>query len=133
MYRRHDEVPVFESREAVIKAEHYNHAQLALNRLGEDLRMELPGLRTLELIVQRDAWIVIDRAFNDIPIVAWSDFVARGRESLSEPIRCRVRLYHANAGIILLRVLDSMDQLLGERLKREDGQDDDVLPFAPRE
>ena len=112
MYTRHDEVPVFEYRSCQMDAAIYNHVQLALKRIGEALRLSIPGLKTLELILQDDAWIVVDRAFNDVPIVAWADFDTHARCALHEPVPCRIRLFHANGGMVLKRVLEAMDAQL---------------------
>ena len=73
MYRRLDEVPVFEYRDGEIPANHYNHVQVALKRLGADLRFPIPRLRHLDLILQKDAWIIVDRVLNDVPVVASGD------------------------------------------------------------
>jgi len=132
MYTRHDEVPVFEYRDGVLDAIYYNHVQIALNRLGESLRMSIPRLKTLDLILQRDAWIIVDRAFNDIPIAAWTNFDLARREGLHSPVHCQIRLFHANGGMILRRVLEAMEMLLGEQL---DGDDDShaVIDFPRKE
>jgi len=130
MYTRHEEVPVYEIRDGQIDANHYNHVQVALNRLGESLRLSLPRLKTLELILQRDAWVVVDRAFNDVPVLAWSDFKTGHRAALHEPIACRIRLYHASADVIMQRIPEAMELLLGEQLENlspEDGVQ--VIPF----
>lgn len=116
MYRRHDETPFLVERIAAMEALYFNRARLALRRLNDQLRLSIPGLKTLDLIVQPAAWIVVDRAFNDIPVIAWSDFDTAGRDTLHRPIPCRLRLYHAHADIILERVLQAMDNLLGQRL-----------------
>ncbi|MEN8131402.1 MAG: hypothetical protein ABFS45_14670 [Pseudomonadota bacterium] len=123
MYTRHLEVPVYENRKGELEASYYNHVHVALNRLGESLRLELPGLKTLDLILQRDAWIVVDRAFNDIPVVAWTEFETEHRASLHAPISCIIRLYHANAEIILNRVIEAMEMMLGEQLEEMVGSD----------
>ncbi len=116
MYRRLDEVPVFEYRDGEIPANHYNHVQLALKRLGEDLRFPIPKLKHLDLILQKDAWIIVDRVLNDVPVAAWTDFQTEHRASLHEPIKCRIRLYHAHGAIILQRTLEAMELILGEKL-----------------
>ncbi len=116
MYQRHDEVPFLVERITAMEALYFNRAKLALNRLNSQLRLPIPGLKTLDLIVQENAWIVVDRAFNDVPVIAWSDFDADTRDTLHQPIRCRLRLYHAHASIILGRVLKAMDELLDQRL-----------------
>jgi len=130
MYTRHEDVPLYEVCDGRLDANHYNHVQIALNHLGESLRLALPRLRSLELILQRDAWIVVDSALGDVPVIAWSDFETGHRTALHEPVACRIRLYHASADILLERVLEAMELLLGEQLENlspEDGVQ--VIPF----
>lgn len=112
MYSRHDEVPVYAYRESQLDAAFYNHVQLAHKRIGKELRLTIPGLKTLDLILQHDAWIIVDRAFNDVPVVAWVDFKVSTRSNLHEPISCSIRLYHANGMMVMRRVLESMDKQL---------------------
>ena len=132
MYTRHDEVPVYEYRDGVIDAIYYNHVQLALKRLGESLRMSIPRLKTLDLILQRDAWVIVDRAFNDVPVAAWTNFDTERRDALHSPVHCQIRLYHTNGGIILKRVLEAMEMLLGEQLGDGEG-DHRVIDFPRKE
>lgn len=132
MYTRHDEVPVYTYRDGVVDALYYNHVQVALNRLGESLRMTLPKMKTLDLILQRDAWIIVDRAFNDLPVAAWTNFDKERREGLHSPVHCQIRLFHANAGMLLKRVLEAMEMLLGEQLELEDDSHE-VLDFPRKE
>lgn len=132
MYTRHDEVPVYEYRDGVLDAGYYNHVQVALNRLGESLRFSIPKLKTLDLILQRDAWIIVDRAFNDVPIAAWTNFDTERRGALHAPVHCQIRLFHANAGIILRRVLEAMEMLLGELLA-EGSNTHRVIDFPRKE
>jgi hypothetical protein len=130
MYTRLDEVPVLEYRDAQIGAHRYNRVQIALKRLGEPLRWQIPKLKHLDLIIEREAWIVVDRVLNDVPVVAWTDFQAEHRENLHEPVKCRVRYYHAHAGMILERTLKSMETLLGDELNKLAPTDHTpVLPF----
>jgi hypothetical protein len=117
MRSRLDDLPVFETRQVHIPAEEYNLVQIALNRLGNPLRIELPRLRTLDLLLEKDAWIVVDRSLNDIPVVAWIDFIVAHRENLHEPVACERRTYHTHALIIVDKVIEAMHQILGERLK----------------
>ncbi len=131
-YTRHVEVPVYEQREGLLNATFYNHVQVALNRLGGPLRMAIPGLRTLDLILQRDAWIVVDRALNDLPVAAWSHFHRAESSALHVPVECRIRLYHANAGMILQRVLEQMEGKLTEALQSENGKHS-VISFHKRD
>lgn len=120
-YTRHDEVPVYEERDGSLDANFYNHVQVALKRLGKGLRLSIPGLRSLQLILQHDAWILVDSALNDLPVAAWSDFRRTESSALHLPVLCRIRLYHAYAGMLLERVLDQMDGELCEALQKSSG------------
>ncbi|OOZ39256.1 hypothetical protein BOW53_12415 [Solemya pervernicosa gill symbiont] len=131
MYTRHNEVPVYATRDGEINALHYSTVQTAFKRLGEEIRLSIPKLKTLDLILQRDAWIVVDRAFNDIPVVAWTDFETR-REAIHLPVKCQLRYFHANAVMIRNRVLEAMEMLLGEQLEEENGSHD-VIDFPDKE
>jgi hypothetical protein len=132
MYTRHDEVPVYEYRDGVIDATHYNTVQTAFKRLGDEIRLSIPKLKTLDLILQYDAWIVVDHAFNDVPIAAWTNFDIERRDALHTPVHCQLRLYHANGGIIIKRVLEAMELLLGERLNELETSHQ-VINFPERE
>ena len=114
MYTRHLEVPVYSSFEGSVHAIHYNHVVATLKRTHNDVRLAIPRLRTLDLILQPDAWILVDRSLNDIPVVAWSDFDTASRDNLHQPVSCQVRLFHAHGNIVMERVLEAMELLLGE-------------------
>lgn len=126
-YTRHDELPVYERRAAQLSASHYNTVRVAFRRLGAPLRLPLPGLKHLDLILQEDAWIIVDRAHNDMAVAAWCELEDAGRSDLSAPVACRVRLFHAHAGLILTRALALMDDLLRETLSPVEAGD--VIPL----
>jgi hypothetical protein len=136
MYTRHDEVPVLARWQGKVEAEHYNRVVHALKRLGPSLRIKLPGLKTLELILQEEAWIVVDSAFNDVPVVAWTGFQSEQRAGLQQPVVCELRYFHAHAAIILKQVLalmdERLDQLLAAGLEKGDGSHL-VIDFPARE
>lgn len=129
MYTRHDDVPVFESCSGSIEANTYNQVRLALTRLQPELRLSLPGLKHLDLILQDDAWVIVDRLLNDVPVVAWSHFDIQHRTGLHMPVACRVRLYHANADAILHMALAVMQDILHERLHPHGNHK--VVPLPP--
>lgn len=130
MSSRLDDIPVFERRDTTLDANLYNLALIALKRLGHDLRFPLPKLRTLELIIEKDAWIIIDNSLNDIPVAAWLEFRREHHDVIQEPIHCELRLYHKDAGIILDRVLEAMGLLLGEQLAElHPEEESDIIPF----
>ena len=110
-----DDIPVYESIQSSVSAEHFNLVQIALKRLGNPIRLELPKMRTLDFLLDEETWIIIDRSLNDIPVMAWLDFETKDR-GLHEPLKCMLNLYHAHANIIHPRVIEAMTLLLGEQL-----------------
>lgn len=128
MYTRLHDIPILELRDTRIDALYFNHVQVAHKKLGSSIRYRIPELKHLDLILEPDAWIIVDRVLNDIAVAAWTDFESRGRTSLHEPISCKLRLYHANANMILKRTLDAMEMMLGEQLMNNDN-DVRVVPF----
>jgi hypothetical protein len=136
MYTRLKDIPVFEFRDTQLDAGHFNHVQVALKKLGDSIRFPIPKLKHLDLILEKEAWIIVDHVLNDIPVAAWTDFQAEHRDNLHQPIKCRLQLYHANADLILARTLDAMELLLGEQLAELAPDTSDasasVLPFRER-
>ena len=130
MYTRHNEVQPFKSTSSEINAVFYNHVQTGLKRINKQLRYKIPTLKHLYLILQQDAWIVVDAVLNDMPILAWTNFQTEHRETLHEPIKCEVDYFHFAANKILDKTLEAMELLLGEELDNELSEDaSDILPF----
>ncbi len=130
MYTRHEEVPQYDSQDSKIDAMYYNHVQTALKRLGQQIRLEIPKLKHLDLILQKDAWIIVDVLLNDLPVAAWSDFQTEGRGSLHKPVPCKIRFYHYAARMVLNRTLEAMELVLGEQLSELSvDAEPKVLPF----
>lgn len=123
MSRRLDDIPIYELIESSIAAADYNLVQIALNRLGgrlgDPIEIPLTGLRRLELILDRDAWIVVDHDMNDIPILAWTDFQVEGRDALHESVPCQLKTYHMHASVILERVTEFMEKELAARISEQ--------------
>ena len=128
MYTRHNEIPVLSAWPDQVAALHYNIVQRALKRMPPGIRLQLPGLKTLDLILQADAWIIVDRAFNDLPVAAWVDIKPEEDRGLHEPVPCQLRYFHGHAGMIIKRVLELMDELLEDRLNDGD-ETHQVLSF----
>ena len=63
-----DDIPVYETCEGSLEAVHFNRVQIALKHLNKSIRLEIPKLRTLDLILEYDAWTIVDRSLNDMPI-----------------------------------------------------------------
>ncbi len=130
LYTRHDEVPILSKRQASVKANYYNHVQIALKKLGPKIRFRIPKLKHLDLILQKDAWIVVDIVLNDMPIIAWTEFNTEHRENLHEPIQCELRTWHVAAAMVRDRTLEAMEVMLGEALGDDLTLDKNVLPFS---
>ncbi len=132
MYNRHNEVPTLSIWPDTITAAHYNIVHRALIHRPQGIRLELPGLKTLALILQPDAWIIVDRAFNDIPVAAWANIKADRDRALSDPVACELRYFHGHAGMVTKQVLELMDELLSEQLKEGDDTHQ-VIAFPQKE
>ena len=133
-YTRHNEVLILDKRPDNVDAHYFNVAQTALKRIGEQIRFKIPTLNHLDLILQEDAWIVVDRVLNDMPVVAWTDFQTQGRDNLHEAVPCEVRLYHFAARMILKTTLDAMENILAHSLaEQHDDTDAMVLPLRKDE
>lgn len=100
-----------------IEAVCYNHARLAMLRLGKPLRVDLPDHRGLEIILDNENWLCVDSTRDDQPIMMWCDFDTIDRNSaLHEDVPCVLHLYHAHAGLIMGTALDALHQVLTEKL-----------------
>lgn len=129
-YTRHDEVPQLSSRAGKVDAAYYNHVHTALKRIGNQIRLKIPRLKHLDLILQKDAWIIVDTVLNDFPVAAWTRFETEGRDSLHEPIPCEILFFHYAASMILNSTLKTMDTLLVDALNEQvANHSHDVLPF----
>lgn len=120
MYTRHNELPVLSSWSDKVEARHYNIVLRALKRVGPDIRLTLPGLKTLDLILQSDAWIIVDRAFNDIPVAAWVNFSPKENRGIHEAVPCKLLFFHGHASMIIENALNLMDTLLEQQLNDGD-------------
>ena len=132
MYRRQHEVPIYERLDATVEALHFGSVQTALRRKGPEIRLTIPSLHYLDLILQADAWIIVDRSLSDLPVSAWTQFATQGRSELHTPVACQLWHFHFNAPLISNRVLEAMELILGEQLLHSDVEAR-VLPFRPKE
>jgi len=106
----------------IIEATLYNHARLALKRLGNPLRIELPEHRGLEVILNNDQWQCVDSTHDDQLIMVWCDFDTRKRNSaLYENVPCTLRLYHSHAGLVMGTALEALDLALTRLLAYSTG------------
>lgn len=132
MSSRLDDIPVYQQRPISVAAADFNRVQIALKRLGEPVHIPLSGMRSLQLILEREAWIVIDASLNEIPVLAWTDFQAGGRANLHEPIPCVLKIYHAHAMMIIDKVIACMEGELQQRIDKlhEKDQGSKIVPIS---
>lgn len=118
MESRLRKIPALKVIDSVVAAKHYNRIRLALLRLENPLRFPLPHFRGLDMVLTGEEWVCVDRTMNDLPVLAWTDFQARGRLTLHAPIGCRLRFYHAYAGLVVGSLLQDVAVILAERLNK---------------
>lgn len=101
----------------VIPAEDYNRVHLTLLRISNPLRIELQGMRCLEMILNNQYWLCIDSCMNDSPVMAWTNFEFVDRSALHTPVNCELRLYHLHAGLVMGEVLEALGYTLSDKLE----------------
>ena len=117
MYRsRLNDLPTLKSQPVTVPADRYNRVRLALRRLENPLRIELPKLRSLDFLLEDEMWAIIDRDLNDMPVAAWTDF--EHRTALHQPVPCTLRHYHAHADAVMDKALQKLDDILEGRLNK---------------
>ena len=118
-----DDITPLRIMSKTIDAVCYNHVRLALLRLGNPFRVELPDHRNLEIILYSHYWLCVDSAHDDQPIMAWLDFdTSSHNQALHKPVPCQLRLFHMHAGLVMGSALDSLDRSLAEKLAAVPGQ-----------
>ncbi len=133
MSGRHEEIVRLSAWPTKVEAALYNLARRGMARLGGELRLPMRGLKTLDLIVQDDAWIIVDRSLNDLPVAAWVGFDAGPGRALHQPVACELRYYHGHAGLVIKKVLRRMEEDLTALLAGEGAPGGEIIPFRGRE
>ncbi len=116
MSTRIENVPRLKTVPASINAQLYNITRLATIRFGTPLRLRLPGLRTIDVILNRNTWVCVDRAMYDLPALAWTHINHEARLALHTPVESELHYYHIHANISAHKVLDSLHAGLEEML-----------------
>jgi hypothetical protein len=116
MYKRLANLPAYRSTRGQVSARRYNQVHIALNRLGTPLRFPIPGLRNLQMILDDESWVCVDASLNDMPVVAWTEFQAQGRDNLHEDIACRISRYHTHADLIQETALRETENHLAQAM-----------------
>jgi hypothetical protein len=101
-----------------IDASCYNAIRLALRRIANPLRVDLPRHRGLSVILEDHVWFCVDGLHEDLPVLAWRDFEVRERNSLQEAVNCRLYLYHTHAGLIMGSALEALEAAVRQGLEQ---------------
>jgi len=134
MKSRIDQIPVYESRQVTLRSQDFNLVKIALKRISNPLRFEIPKLRTLDFILEDDLWVIVDRSLNDIPVMAWNNFNDQARTSLHEDIHCQKRIYHTHAHMIHDKAIEALQLVLGEKLNADQiDVEDNISQFKKAE
>ena len=84
----------------------YNRIRVGLLRHGAPLRVRVPGHQGLEIILTDNAWLGLDAPRGDLPVLAWSRFQVTRRRALSDPVDCRLSIYHIHGGLVMGSALE---------------------------
>ncbi len=117
MRSRINDIPILKSVQTSMEATHYNHVCIALQRVANPLRIELLNLRGLDILLDDEAWVCVDRTMGDLPAMAWTSFKPAQRSGLHMSVPCELRFYHNHADLICGTVLDLVDRYIRERLE----------------
>jgi len=126
MKSRIEDVPKLKTEPSNIDSQLYNRTRLALLRLEDPLRLRLPGLRGMDILLDSQAWVCVDRTLYDLPVLAWTDFEHAKRDSLHAPVRCMLHYYHIHADLIGDTILETVNRELVKslRLYRDEQSDE---------
>lgn len=102
-------LPVYQNVSEEVDVELYRNVRLLLSRRGgHPVHIDLPGLRDLRLVLERDAWICVDTLLDDLPVMAWTHFDKGAVFGDAEGIRCSLIYYHSQAAVIIDSILHSL-------------------------
>jgi len=117
MKSRIDDVPKLKTEPTMVTGPVFNQARLALLRLENPLRIKLPGLRSMDILMDGQAWVCVDRSLYDLPVLAWTDFAHEDRNNLHSPVNCLLHFYHIHADLIGDTILEAVNKELTKRLR----------------
>jgi hypothetical protein len=113
------DMPILSQRADHIDAAAFNVWRRARNRWGSPLRLDGLGLKQMELILSDRYWVCVDTFQHDCPVLAWVDIEDSHRDSLHQPIQCKLNYYHFAASALREPVLQAMQDAMNQRLKAE--------------
>ncbi len=118
MGQRIDHLPVFAQRDDQVPALHYNLWRRARIHLDMPQHIPLRGLKEMELILEHDAWVVVDHNRGEVPVLAWTEFSPPRDRGLHEPVPCKLNFYHFLATSLRQPAMDFLFTELTRRLRK---------------
>ena len=115
------DVPYYAQRDDEVTAQLYNLWRRARNHPDCSDTMVLEKFPGLEMTLEDAAWVCVDKRQNDLPVIAWVEFDAKGRDALHMPVRCKLNYYHYAASRVRVYALSVMEQALVRCLSKEGG------------
>ena len=92
----------------------YNHARLALLRIGNPLELELEKTG-IDLVLENTCWVGYHCQQTSLPLIAWDGFDS-GRSALDAPVACIMHLYHQHSWLRMPQILLALDKELQQLL-----------------
>jgi len=115
MLKHLNDAPVLSVTPCQLDAKVFNTLRLATLRLKTPIRLMLPGLRAMDIVIDHRLWVVVDRALDDLPIVAWDQF--DNRNAIHSPVACRMRCFHFHAATIATKALLLAQELVSRQME----------------
>lgn len=117
MKSRIEDVPKLKTDPSIIEGALFNQVRLALIRFETPMRLRLPGLRGMDIILDRTSWVCVDRTLYDLPILAWTDFTQQHPDRLYNNTSCLLHYYHIHADLISGTILSTIAKELAKCFK----------------
>ncbi len=104
------DIPPMRSMPHYLDATLYNHARLALLRIGQPLELELEQL-AMDMVLENTRWVGYHCQQISLPLIAWDGFDS-SRSALDAPVNCTLHLYHHHSWLQMPRILMAIDKEL---------------------
>jgi len=118
MYERLRDCPVLNEYPSRIPAQVWNVWRRYWMQAHRQTCFGLESLPPMSLLLEAHDWVLVDSSLYDMPVLCWTDFQGKGRDSLHEPVPCIVREYHQGATKIRDRALVLLSEELAARLHK---------------
>jgi len=108
------DIPPIRSIPYMLDAVLYNHARLALLRIGNPLELNLEKIG-IDLVLENSCWVGYHCQQRSLPLIAWEGFDSH-RSALDTPVGCTMHLYHHHSWLQMPKILTALDAQLQLRL-----------------